>query len=33
MPVLDGRYGACHDGKKAFKAQAGCMKCHKKEAK
>lgn len=22
--------GACHDGKKAFKAQGGCMKCHKK---
>jgi c(7)-type cytochrome triheme protein len=25
--------GACHNGKKAFKAQAGCMKCHKKGTK
>ena len=22
--------GSCHDGKKAFAAKAGCMKCHKK---
>lgn len=22
--------GACHDGKKAFAAKSGCMKCHKK---
>lgn len=22
--------GACHDGKKAFAAKGGCMKCHKK---
>lgn len=22
--------GACHDGKKAFAAKTGCMKCHKK---
>lgn len=22
--------GACHNGKKAFAAKAGCMKCHKK---
>ncbi|MBI4346699.1 MAG: hypothetical protein HY553_07570 [Elusimicrobia bacterium] len=26
-----GTCGKCHDGKKAFKAQGGCMKCHKKE--
>ena len=25
--------GACHDGKKAFKAMGGCPKCHKKDAK
>jgi c(7)-type cytochrome triheme protein len=25
--------GACHNGKKAFKAMGGCMKCHPKAAK
>lgn len=26
-----GACGKCHDGKKSFKAQGACMKCHKKE--